>query len=149
MRTIDTPHEVKNASWNHLVYGNLLDAFLSSSHELLWAIDTNKRIILANEAFKRFVYELTGEYVKIDDPVLTNISDVKMTNKWDNLYSRALKGEQFSVITNYQSKYEPVMIDTNFIPIRYSDHIMGIACIARNSRVKKNIQPLLNDLILE
>jgi hypothetical protein len=61
MRTIDMPHEVKSAGWNHLVYGNLLDQFLSTNHELLWAIDTHKRIILANEAYTRFVYELTGE----------------------------------------------------------------------------------------
>jgi hypothetical protein len=145
MRTIDTPHEVKNASWNYLVYGNLLDAFLSHSHELLWAVDTNKKIILANEAYKRFVFELTGEHVKIDDPVLPHISDIAMTHKWDTLYTRALKGEKFNVITNYLSIHAPVMIDTSFIPIRYSDHILGTACIARNSGLK-NEETLMTEL---
>jgi len=133
------PHEVKSASWNHLVYGNLLDTFLSSSHELLWAMDTNKKIILANEAYKQFVYELTGERVKIDGPALPKVEDRIMIQKWDELYTRALNGEKFNVITGYLSIYEPVMIDTCFIPIRYSDHIMGIACIARNSSGKSLI----------
>lgn len=133
MRTSDTPHEVKSASWNHLVYRNLLDTFLSTNHELLWAIDTNKRIILANEAYKRFVYEQTGERLKIDDPVLPEMNDKEMSKKWDSFYTRALHGEKFNIITNYLSNHEPVMIDTCFMPIVYSDHIMGMACIARNS----------------
>jgi hypothetical protein len=136
MRTIDMPHEVKSPGWNNLVYINLLDDFLSSSHELLWAIDTNKKIILANQAYKRFVYEATGEYVRIDDPVLPHIEDINMSSKWDHFYDRALQGERFSVITNYLSSRRPVMIDTSFIPIVYSHHIMGTACIARNPKVK-------------
>ena len=138
MRTIDLPHEVKSTSWNHLVYGNLLESFLSDGHELLWAIDTNKKIILANEAYKRFVFEMTGVRVKIDDPVLPELTDPKMSQKWDNLYTRALKGEKFKVITNYISETEPVLIDTCFIPIIYSDHIMGTACIARNSQPSRS-----------
>lgn len=141
MRTIDMPHEVKSASWNHLVYGNLLDTFLSSSHELLWAIDTNKKIILANEAYKRFVFELTGERVKMDGPVLPVIDDAAMSAKWDSFYTRALHGEKFNIITNYLSLHEPVMIDTCFIPIVYSDHIMGTACIARNTGRRSNSIP--------
>jgi hypothetical protein len=135
MRTIDMPHEVKSSSWNHLVYGNLLDQFLSTSHELLWAVDTNKKIILANEAFKRFIYEMTGEDIHIDDPALPQVNDREMAMRWDNFYTRALNGEKFNVITNYLSNRKPVMIDTSFIPIIYSDHVMGTACIARNSKV--------------
>lgn len=147
MRTIDMPHEVKSASWNHLVYGNLLDTFLSTSHELLWAIDTNKKIILANEAYKRFVFELTGEHVKMDDPVLPQVNDLAMSAKWDNFYTRALHGEKFNIITSYLSNNEPVMIDTCFIPIVYSDHIMGTACIARNS--KRVTESILDEMIIE
>ena len=134
MRTRDLPHEVKNSTWNQLVYGNMLDAFISNSQELLWAIDTNKRIILANEAYKQFVFELTGEQVKINDPVLPQTSDTVMKSRWDNFYTRALKGEKFNIITNYLSNRKPAIIDTSFIPLVFSDHIMGTACIARNPK---------------
>ena len=134
MRTRDLPHEVKNSNWNQLVYGNLLEAFMSNSQEMLWAIDTNKKIILANEAYKRFVYELTGEHVKINDPVLPQVNDAAMTSRWDNFYNRALKGEKFNIITSYLSNRRPAMIDTSFIPLVFSDHIMGTACIARNPK---------------
>jgi hypothetical protein len=134
MRTRDLPHEVKNSNWNQLVYGNLLEAFMSNSQEMLWAVDTNKKIILANEAYKRFVYELTGEQVKINDPALPQVSDAAMASRWDNFYNRALKGEKFNIICNYLSNRKPAMIDTSFIPLVFSDHIMGTACIARNPK---------------
>jgi hypothetical protein len=148
MRTIDMPHEVKNATWNHLVYGNLLDAFLSSSHELFWAVDTNKKVILANEAYKQFILQTTGEHLKIDDPVLSAVGDKEIADRWNGFYNRALQGERFSVITNCVALHQPVMIDASFIPLRYQDHVMGTACVARNSaRYKK--ESILDDMILE
>jgi hypothetical protein len=150
MRTIDMPHEVKSASWNHLVYRNLLDTFMSSNHELLWAVDKSKRVILANGAYKSFVFELAGEEVKMDDPVLPQCSDIEMTEKWDHFYTRALQGEKFSVITNYLSKHGQAMIEACFMPICYSDHIMGAACIARTSGKKKQEQSSIpDDIIIE
>lgn len=134
MRTKEKPKEVKNATWNQLIYGNLLDTFLSNTNEMLWAIDTNKRIMMANEAYKRFVYELTGEHVKINDPVLPQVSDMALTSRWDYLYTRALKGEKFNAICSYFSGRRPSMLNTRFIPIVFSDQVMGSACIARNSK---------------
>jgi hypothetical protein len=146
MRTTDVPHEVRHAGWNALVFKNLLDAFIIHSHELLWAIDSRKRIVLANEAYKRFAYQLTGQQVHIDDPVLPQLNDVEMTAKWDNFYTRALRGEKFNVITNYVSNFTPVMIDTSFIPICESDHIMGTACIARRSKIYDEFQLMSVDI---
>ena len=147
MKITDVPHEVKHAGWNNLVFGNLLDAFIVHSHELLWAIDANKKIILANEAYKRFVYQLTGDHVKIDDPVVPDHSDLEMRDRWDLFYTRALRGEKFNVITNYISKDVPVMVDASFIPIMDHNHVMGTACIARKSKIYDSYQMMSMDII--
>jgi hypothetical protein len=132
MMTFEMPIEAKTPNWNQLVLGNLPGTFTDSEFQLIWAIDSEKRIILANEAYKRFVYELTGEKVKINDHVLPKFSDDAMRARWDSFYTRALRGEKFNVITNYLLIGEPVMINASFIPIVESNNIMGTACVARN-----------------
>ena len=141
--------EAKTPGWNRLVLGNLPDTLDSSEHQLIWAIDSHKRITLANEAFKRFVYELTGEKVHMNDHVLPECSDGAMRARWDSFYTRALSGEKFNVICNYLSVAEPVMINASFIPIVESNNIMGTACVARNSGMTKNNESSLNGIILE
>ena len=138
MKTMNMPIEAAMANWDKLAFGTLPDSFKTHKHELIWVIDTRKKIILANGAYIRFVYELTGELIHIYDDVLPPMTDANMTAKWDNLYTRALRGEKFNVITNYMTTGEPVIIDTSFIPIIDSDHIMGTACVARNSNMSKS-----------
>ena len=147
MRITDIPHEVKHAGWNKLIFGNLLDAFIIHSSELLWAVDINKRIILANEAYKQFVFQLTGEHIHIDDPVVPVYSDTEMSTRWNQFYTRALSGEKFNVISNYLSKQVPVMVNASFIPIMDHDHVMGTACIARKSKLFDTYQMLSIDTI--
>ena len=128
------PLEAKTPDWDQLVLGNLPGTLTGTGTEspLIWAIDSDKKIILANDAYKRFVYELTGENVRINDPVLPKFSDAAMRARWDSFYTRALRGEKFNVVSNYLTIGEPIMINASFIPIVESNHIMGIACVARN-----------------
>jgi hypothetical protein len=132
METTTVKREPGHADWNYLVFGTLRHAFITSSHDLLWAIDRDKRVIMANEPFKRFVSEMTGTEIRIDDPIVPVINKSATANKWEVLYARALDGEKFSVITSYMTTYEPVLIDATFIPLTEGGKVMGAACIARN-----------------
>lgn len=102
MTILEMPLEAKTPDWDQLVLGNLSGTLTCTETALIWAIESDKRIILANDAYRRFVYELTGENVRLNDPVLPRFSDAAMRARWDSFYTRALRGEKFNVVSNYQ-----------------------------------------------
>jgi hypothetical protein len=131
MRTTESIHNIKDRKWDNIIMNTLPDSYVANSNDLLWAVDAQRKLIFANDAYLDFILKTTGRKIYVDDYSTSPDGNKAMSDKWDYFYSRALNGEQFHIITNFASQKSAMLVDANFIPLISDDHILGTACLAR------------------
>ncbi|MCW3126555.1 MAG: domain S-box-containing protein [Bacteroidetes bacterium] len=131
MQPTELTRNVKDPKWDNIVMGTLPDSYVASSNDLFWAVDAQRKLIFANEAYLDFIYQTTGTEVHVDDHSPSPDGNKAMTDKWDYFYNRTLQGEQFHIITNFAAQKTGMLVNANFVPLISDDHIMGAACLAR------------------
>jgi len=80
-------------------------ALINSIQDTIWSVDTQLRLITANQSFVERVKMGTGKIIKEGDDVLVKEFGKERLDKWQRYYKRALKGEQFEV---KEEIYDPV-----------------------------------------
>ena len=81
---------------------NLFKSIVEESNDLIWAINAEYRLVYANQAYLQLMQEVTGKETKILDPVFEEGFGKGYVEKWKNYYSRAIQGESFVVLENFQ-----------------------------------------------
>jgi hypothetical protein len=133
MSAKESGYHVSNKKWDDIVTETLSESYVSSSNDMLWAIDSHRKLVLANDAYLDFIYSMTGTRLHVDDDALTPDANNASMDKWDYFYSRALTGEQFHIITAFASQKKSVLVDANFIPLTNGTETLGTICLARNT----------------
>jgi PAS domain S-box-containing protein len=117
------------------------EALINSTHDLIWSIDTEKRLIIGNNSFLKFIEIHTGkklgpgvELLKVD-----YFSEAEIKH-WDALYSRALSGESFSVINSLKTESGEIWSETYFDPILQNDTVLGAAMYTKNITDRKKLE---------
>lgn len=131
MLTKDSVYITKDRKWDNIIMNTLPESYVANSNDMLWAVDPERRLIFANDAYLDFILRTTGNAVRVDDYSLSPDGNQAMSDKWDYFYDRALNGEQFHIITNFASQQAAMLVDANFIPLISEDHVLGTACLAR------------------
>ena len=110
----------------------------------IWSIDTKYNIIIANNNFKND-YKLAfnadlekGVYSMINLPP-------EMKEVWQERYSKALKGNQFSVIDEFHYKGLPQFAETFLNPITVNEKIIGATCLSYDISEQKRAEEALKE----
>jgi len=112
------------------------DALINSTHDLIWSVSSNFKLIAGNKTFLKNIKEYIGEEVAIGDPIIFEQANFnkEYLDFWKNNYIRALQGEFFTietVIPAFQNREERFM-ETSFNPIYNKEIIEGVACYSRD-----------------
>ncbi|PKP10891.1 MAG: hypothetical protein CVU09_05060 [Bacteroidetes bacterium HGW-Bacteroidetes-4] len=106
-------------------------ALLENTDARIWSVDSDLNIILAN---KNFVDDFKRAFdVNLAKGVyaLKNVSDPQ--NKiWEDRYRRALNGEKFSLVDEFNYKGVPRFTKTHFNPIIRDSKITGVSCLSQD-----------------
>jgi len=117
------------------------DALINSTNDLMWSLDTNMRLITANNAFLTTIKMMTGIDLQPGDNLLgiPGFTE-KVTKKWENRYKRVLSGETF-VMEEYNGVPTPTWGEISFNPILENNVVIGASCFSRNiTENKKSIK---------
>ncbi|MEN9457848.1 MAG: histidine kinase sensor protein [Bacteroidota bacterium] len=68
-------------------------ALVDSLPDMVWAFDTNFKLVVANAAFIDMRRSLYGKPIKIGDDIFSHVSD-EAVNRWKPLYQKALNGDR-------------------------------------------------------
>ncbi|HVS92928.1 MAG TPA: PAS domain S-box protein [Mucilaginibacter sp.] len=111
------------------------EALINCTRDLIWSVDKDLRIIIANRAFADAIRNITGRTIRRGDSVLIAEFGNEQLSKWVSLYARGLNGEQFSI---KEQAYNPAkqameysLISLN--PLTGEDGtIVGVACHSKD-----------------
>jgi len=114
---------------------SLLSAIIeSSSHVIVFALDTNYNYLAFNKRHEDTIWQIWGKEIETGTNMLEIIGKAKDRRKAKACFDRALKGESFTVSENYgdemparlfwQNYYSPILSDNN--------EIIGLTCFCLN-----------------
>lgn len=140
----DITIEVKSRQKVTLAKENL-DALINSIDEEMWSIDTDYKLISANNSYIKLIKKSLGREIKLGDPVFLEEFETKDVLRWKKYYQRAMQGETFSFIELIQAVGSPFFAEVKMGPIKDRKRIIGVACISNNIEDRIKAQKAIVD----
>ncbi len=120
--------EIKKAKANQ-------EALINGTKDLIWSVDTEYKIITANNAYRGIIQSAAAHSVKEGDSVFSGFFDDTLISKWKIYYERAMQGESFSVKEELliPSTNEVIYNHISLHPMLNDDgRIFGVACYSKD-----------------
>jgi PAS domain S-box-containing protein len=117
------------------------EALINSTHDLIWSIDPERRLLTGNNSFLKFIEIHTGKKLErgVDLLKVDYFSEEEIKH-WDALYSRVLSGESFSVVNSLKTESGEIWSETYFDPILKNDTVLGAAMYTKNITDRKKLE---------
>ncbi|MEA5139308.1 PAS domain-containing protein [Arcicella rigui] len=117
-------------------------ALINSTDDLVWSIDQDARLVIANEAYFNYVKTVTGYSIKPGDSDYVESFPAELNANRKKLNDRALAGETFAIEIHFPEvgKHWGTWSETRFNPIKEGDKVRGAAMFARNITSRKEIE---------
>lgn len=109
-------------------------SILNSSQEMVWAVDSQYRLLAFNEAFRSSIRLFAGHECKVGDSVLS-IDVGEDLGTWKNYYDKALRGITFDTEDRVSPNAgSPLIFHNTFQPLRttVNGQIIGVSCFSRD-----------------
>ncbi|WP_114788842.1 PAS domain S-box protein [Niabella yanshanensis] len=116
-----------------------LRALIDNTDDLIWSVDSGLLLTAANRSYIYTKQQFTGVYQRIGESVLNKLARTGKVDNWEQYYKRALKGEAFDIIEEYELNSVPKISETRFNPVHGdNDDIIGVSCFSRDiTEIKK------------
>lgn len=124
---------------------NNLKSLINNTKDLMWSVDNDLKMITCNDAFNKIFELVTGDRIETGDKVLSEKFAKETYNRYLKLYERALSGEAFTVIENYQYETD-YWVEISFYPIWQDGTVIGTACFSRDITERKKAEENLLSL---
>ncbi|TGL35805.1 PAS domain S-box protein [Leptospira perdikensis] len=111
------------------------EALINGTSDLIWSLDSNFRLIAANQSFLDVMGFLLGSVAKEGDSVLILNQGEAFYEKWKGYYERGLSGETFKTYERFLSPItgKEEHREVFFNPIRNTNQdITGLACFSKD-----------------
>ncbi|NJW53758.1 PAS domain-containing protein [Salinimicrobium oceani] len=118
---------------------NLQKHILNSTSDLIWAIDKDYKLLLANEAYHQMMLNRTGEAICIGESVLQQRGEKDQRGarlqEWKRWYDLAFEGAHTKATIAVNETEVDYLYDVTFEPViseKGGKHTIGVACFARD-----------------
>ncbi len=115
-----------------------LRAILNNTQDFIWSMDTDYKIISANNAFWERIAYITG---KQTFEVVAEDYEPLLVATWRQYFERAMRGEAYKII--WESQYNGTITyeDVSFNPIYdQQGSVCGISCFSRDITTEKKYE---------
>lgn len=117
---------------------NNIAALIDNTHDMMWSVDRDMRLITFNTAFRNIIRKLFDKEAETGIAVLELGFDGEERNRYRGYLNRVFAGETFTE-TEYTAEPEPFWTEISFNPIWEGRVVVGAACHSRNiTRRKKS-----------
>ncbi|WP_339784846.1 PAS domain S-box protein [uncultured Imperialibacter sp.] len=118
-----TKHQRDSYAWN----------IMNNSPEMVWAINTEYKLLFFNEAFRSSMKLFSGHDCRPGDDVLA-INMAEDNSKWKELYNKALRGISFTFQDSISASIGTASYENSFQPLKSpkSGQIEGVTCVSRD-----------------
>lgn len=121
---------------------NNLSALINNTHDLIWSVDKDLKLITCNDAFNHVTQIISGKRFEKGENVLSNQFTPEHRERYRTFYQRALSGEIFTIIDNFVGPVE-IWTEISFYPIRQAGAVIGTACFSRDITERKKAEEAL------
>lgn len=119
------------------------EALINSTSDLIWSVNRKYQLIAANKAFNQSLKNNYNIQLNPGDSVLVrDVFTDDLLKFWEQQYSRALKGEQFSIELHTPSENDQTgrWDEFEFNPIVNNEEVIGVASRGRDITQNKIYQ---------
>lgn len=116
------------------------DALINSTEDLIWSVNFDFKLIVANNAFIQRIADMTGVTLMTgDDLLMTKIFQEEQLKFWKDCYSHALSGESIKkeVYSKATPNWAESWADISFNPIYKEKSVVGVACYSKDITKRK------------
>lgn len=108
-----------------------IKAIIDNTLENIWSVDTELRIVYANDHFLNEFEHSFGVRLKKGDRIIDNLP-VSMQATWHQTYNRAFNQERFVIYDEVKGKEGTVFIEVAVNPIVLNNTVAGISFYGKN-----------------
>jgi two-component system sensor histidine kinase NreB len=123
---------------------NNLKALINNTHDLMWSVDRDHKLLTSNEAFNKMVKAMSGKTVAKGTDILANGFKKDQSTRFRKYYERAFSGESFTEIER-SDFHGDFWAEISFYPIYSEDSIIGAACFSRDITQRKIAEKEISD----
>jgi PAS domain S-box-containing protein len=123
---------------------NNLKALINNTHDLMWSVDRDHKLITSNEAFDKAVKAISGKNVAKGSDIFPGGFKKEQLNRFRKYYDRAFSGESFTEIEHADLPGD-LWSEISFYPIYNGDSIIGAACFSRDITHQKKAEQEITD----
>jgi len=121
---------------------NNLSALINNTHDLMWSVDTDLKLITCNDAFNKVIEMMSGKPLVKGEDILSTQFTPEQVERYKIFYQRALSGETFTIIDHFEGPVQ-IWTEISFYPIRQEGAVIGTACFSRNITERKKVEEAL------
>lgn len=115
-----------------------LRAIINNTPDIIWSMDTNYRIISANQAFWDRIALITGKRAV---EVVPEDYTPELFNTWNGYFRRAMSGESYKITWTDTHEGGNIYEEVSFNPIFDQEgNVSGISCFSRNITEQKEYE---------
>lgn len=142
----DISEKKKDEQAKKLEYNNL-KALIDNTHDFMWSIDSDFKLMSSNKAFNDIVKFMTGRVLEKGSDSLSTGFSAQQIERYKGYYERAFLGETFVVEehaleTSSSTPYD-FWTEISFNPILHDGQVVGTACFSRNITERKHAEDLI------
>lgn len=127
---------------------NNMNALINNTHDLMWSVDRDLKLISFNEPFARVFSRKNGEPITNGSSVLPLTYTPEKLLRFKQYYTRALNGETFTE-PYYDNTNEERWWEVSFFPICKEDTVIGTACFSRDITAAKTSGEALRNVSVD
>jgi|GEM_PF-806914 len=115
---------------------------IENTTDSIWSVDKNYKITITNSNFYHYFKITFNHELMLGDRVLDYLPE-SLIKIWKDRYDRALRGEHFSEVDEFDYENAPRFVETSFNPIVVDNKIEGATCFARDITIQKKTEKAL------
>lgn len=115
---------------------------IENTTDTIWSVDKNYRITISNSNFFHYFNLAYKHELRLGDRVLDYLPD-PLKHIWKERYDKALRGEHFSVVDQFDYENVPQYVETAFNPVIVDNKIEGAACFTKDITQQKMAEKAL------
>ncbi|UXP30982.1 ATP-binding protein [Reichenbachiella agarivorans] len=108
-----------------------LTAQIENTKDAIWSVDRDYKLLIVNTAMIHGYMAAYGRQLKVGENMIESAPE-EMREVWIERYERALKGEVFSVLEEFNFGEQTQYIELSLNPIRVKNAVVGVACFGKD-----------------
>ena len=118
---------------------NNLFALINNTHDMMWSVDTEFKLINCNQKFSRLIKAISGSNIHKGDDVRDIGFSKERQENYTVFLNRAFAGENFTE-TEFVKGVRDLWFQVSYHPIRNGGQVVGSACHSRNITAMKKAE---------